>query len=176
LKKLLVAALILLGTQFVQAQFFKDNFYYEGEIGGIVSFAYTDSEGETHPVTIGGVNFRGGLGIHDEGNNFFFGLHSGMDGTFRHRTGILPVYINSRLALGNDKSKIILAFGYGKSFQMGHENLHGFLRKYTIGYATITERNNMETFFIEINNHGFNFPDDNIPAITLNFGYTFTFL
>ena len=173
----LLFALVLLVTQLSQAQFFKDNFYYEGEVGGITSFFVSNAEGETKVFSVGGLSFRGGLGIHDEENNFFIGIHSGMEGNFRHKTGILPLYLNSKVALDlGDETKLIFSFGYGKSFQIGHENLKGYLRKYTIGFATNTENDNMRTFFLEINNHGFNFPDDGTSAITLNLGYTFTFL
>jgi hypothetical protein len=177
LKKLLAAALILFGTQCIQAQSFKDNFYYEGEIGFITSFFFTDVNGESHVATIGGLNFRGGIGVHDEEDIVFLGLHAGMDGNFRHKTGILPVYLNSRIGIPiTDDKRIYLSFGYGKSYQMGHENLHGFLRKYTVSYSYKNKGENRESFFIEFNNHGFNFPYNDIPAKTLNFGYTFTFL
>lgn len=177
MRKLLLCFLLLCGLTKSQAQFFKNNFYYEGEIGFISSFFVTDNDGETHVFTVGGVNFRGGVGIRDEEDIFFFGLHSGMDGNFRHRTGILPVYLNSRIGIPfDDDKRIYFSFGYGKSFQIGSENLHGFLRKYTIAYSHRNKNENRESFFIEANNHGFDFPDNGIPAITINFGYTYTFL
>lgn len=167
---------ILCGFAESHAQFFKNNFYYEGEVGGIVSFAYTDNDGKTHPVTIGGLNFRGGVGVHDEEDIVFLGLYSGMDGNFRHRTGILPVYLNSRIGIPvTETGRIYFGFGYGKSYQMGPENLHGFLRKYTISISDEDDRGRRYSMFIEANNHGFRFPDDNNPAITLNVGFTFTF-
>lgn len=176
LKKLLLFSLIF-GTQFISAQFFKDNFYYEGELGFVTSVFFTDANGESHIATIGGVNFRGGIGVHDEEDIFFVGLYSGMDGNFRHNTGILPVYLNSRIGIPiTDDKRIYASFGYGKSYQIGHENLHGFLRKYTVSYSYKNKGENRESFFVEFNNHGFNFPDDGIPVKTLNFGYTFTFL
>ncbi|MCF6131408.1 hypothetical protein [Flavobacterium wongokense] len=174
--KKLLPIFVLFGFQMGHAQFFKKYFFYEGEIGGITSFFVKDADGDTKVVTVGGLSFRGGLGIHNEDNSLSLGLNSGIEGNFKHDTGILPVYINSRVMLGDDTNKVILAFGYGRSFQMGPENLHGYLRKYTIGFANITDRNNMQTFFIEANNHGFNFPDDGLAAKTLNFGYTYTFL
>lgn len=159
------------------AQFFKDNFYYEGEIGCVSSFFVKDNQGEAHVFTVGGLNFRGGVGVRDEDDLFFFGVYSGMDGNFRHKTGILPVYLNSRIGIPiSETGRIYFSFGYGKSFQIGHENLNGFLRKYTIALSRRNENENRQSVFIEINNHGFNFPDNNFPAITLNFGYTFTFL
>jgi hypothetical protein len=165
-----------LGTQFIQGQFFKDNFYYEGEIGCVSSFFVKNADGETTIFSIGGFSFRGGFGIRDEENTFFLGIHSGIEGNFRHDTGILPMYLNSKVAFHvTDKNRLIFSFGYGKSFQIGMENYKGFLRKYTIGFADITEKDTMQTFFIEVNNHGFIFPDQ-VPAITLNFGYTFSFL
>jgi hypothetical protein len=176
MKKFLFGLLFVLTTQFVHAQFFKNNFYYEGEVGGITSFLVKDQEGNTKFITVGGLSFRGGLGIHDEEGNLFFGLHSGIEGNFRHETGILPVYLNSRVAFDiGDNSKIVFAFGYGKSFQVGPENYKGFLRKYTFALANMTEKDNMQSVFIEINNHGYNFPDGT-SAITLNLGFTFTFL
>jgi len=175
-KHFLIVIVALLGTQFLQAQFFKKNFYYEGEIGGITSFFVQDAEGETHIFAFGGLSFRGGIGIHNKENSLFLGLHSGIEGNFRHDTGILPVYLNSKLAFGlADNTKMILSFGYGKSFQIGTENYKGFLRKYTIGIANVTDKENLQTFFIEINNHGFNFPDG-VSATSLNLGITFTFL
>lgn len=169
--------MVLLGTQLLQAQFFKENFYYEGEIGCISSFFVTNTEGETKVFSIGGLSFRGGLGIHDGEDIVFFGIHSGIEGNFRHNTGILPVYLNSKVAVPvSENGRLIFSFGYGKSFQIGTENLKGYLRKYTVSFGNITKKDNMESFFIEVNNHGFNFPDNDIPAITLNFGYTFTFL
>lgn len=177
MKKVYIVITLLLGVCKGHAQFFKENFYYEGELAGVASLFLTDSKGEAHVFTYGGLNFRGGLGIHDEDGNLFLGLHSGIDGNFRHHTGILPVYLNSRIALDiTEKGKLVFAFGYGKSFQMGPEKLKGFLRKYTLGYAKVTSKENLETFFIECNNYGFVFPDNGIPAITLNLGYTFTFL
>lgn len=176
MKNLAAVAFFLFGAQFAQAQFFKKHFYYEGEIGGITSFFVEDAEGKTHIFSLGGLSFRGGLGVHNEENSLFFGIHSGIEGNFRHDTGILPVYINSKVAFDlSDDSKLILSFGYGKSFQIGTENYKGFLRKYTIGFATVTDEKNMQTIFIEINNHGFDFPDG-VSATSLNIGYTFTFL
>jgi hypothetical protein len=175
--KKLLFALVLLGTQLLQAQFFKENFYYEGEIGCISSFFVTDAEGETKIFSVGGLSFRGGLGVHDGENIVFLGIHSGIEGNFRHNTGILPLYLNSKVAIPvSEKGRLIFSFGYGKSFHIGHENLKGYLRKYTIAVSTITKKDNMDSFFIEINNHGFNFPDNGIRATTLNFGYTYTFL
>ena len=177
MRKLFLAITLFLGVGKGQAQFFKDNLYYEGELGGVASLFLTDAKGEAHVFTYGGLNFRGGLGIHDDDGNLFLGLHTGIDGNFRHHTGILPFYLNSRIALDiTEKGKLVFAFGYGKSFQMGPEKLKGFLRKYTLGYAKVTSKENLETFFIECNNYGFVFPDNGIPAITLNLGYTFTFL
>jgi len=176
-KTILVVLFVLLGTQFLQAQFFKKNFYYEGEIGCITSFFVEDVDGKTHIVTLGGLNFRGGIGVHDEDDIIFFGLYSGMDGNFRHKTGILPVYLNSRIGIPvTETGRIYLSFGYGKSYQIGPENLNGFLRKYTIAFSDKDKNENRQSVFIEINNHGFNFPDDNTPVITLNLGFTYTFL
>ncbi|WP_445453452.1 hypothetical protein [Flavobacterium sp. 25HG05S-40] len=105
-----------------------------------------------------------------------FGLHSGIEGNFRHDAGILPLYINRRITLDvGDDSKLILAFAYGKNFQIGAENFKGSLNKYTIGFTTITDGDIMQTFFIEVTNHGFYYPDG-VKAITLNLGYTFKFL
>jgi hypothetical protein len=175
-KPFLVLVFVLFGMQILQAQFFKKYFYYEGEVGGITSFFVKDTENNTHVFSIGGLSFRGGLGIHNDEGSLFLGIHSGIEGNFRHDTGILPVYLNSKVALGIDaKSKLILSFGYGKSFQIGPENYHGFLRKYTLGFANLTDKENIETYFIEINNHGFNFPDG-VSATTLNIGFTYTFL
>jgi hypothetical protein len=176
LRKLLLF-IVLFGLQKGNAQFFKNNLYYEGEIGGITSFFYTDANDKSHIITLGGLNFRGGVGIRDGEDIVFFGIYSGMDGNFRHHTGILPVYLNSRIGIPiSDSDRIYFSFGYGKSYQIGPENRHGFLRKYTIAYSYRNKGENRESFFMEINNHGFNFPDDNIPVITLNIGYTFTFL
>ncbi|WP_130733901.1 hypothetical protein [Flavobacterium sp. J27] len=177
--KLNLLSLIILASfsQFINAQFTGAKIYYEGEIGVVSSFFIKDSEGNTTLYEPGGLNFRGGIGLHDEENIFFLGLHSGMDANFRHTTGILPVYLNSKLALEiDDEIKLIFSFGYGKSFQIGPENLHGFLRKYTIALGNITKNDNLQSVFIEIVNHGYNFPDDGTPVVTLNFGYTFTFL
>lgn len=177
MKRLLAVALFLFGTQLIQAQFFKKNVYYEGEIGGISSLFVKDAEGDTHIFAFGGLSFRGGVGVRNEEGSLFLGLHSGIEGNFRHGIGIFPAYVNSRVVFRiADDIKGVLSFGYGKSFQVGPENLKGYLRKYTIGIADITQNDNMQTFFIEINNHGFNFPDNNIPAITFNVGYTYTFL
>ncbi|MDR6760790.1 hypothetical protein J2Y38_000988 [Flavobacterium sp. 2755] len=178
IRKILFSSLfILFGIQFSQAQFFKKYVYTEGELGAISSFFVTNPEGETVPFTLGGLSFRGGLGVHDEENNLFLGIYSGFEGNFRHSTGILPVYLNSKLALNiADDKKLLFSFGYGRSFQMGPENLSGYLKKYSIAYGKVTSRDNIETFFIEIDNHGYNFPDDGISAITLNFGFGYTFL
>uniref|UniRef100_UPI00404B5318 hypothetical protein n=1 Tax=Flavobacterium sp. TaxID=239 RepID=UPI00404B5318 len=174
--KITIILISIFGTQFLHAQFFKNYCYYEGEVGGITSFFVKDADGETQIMTLGGLSFRGGLGIHNEENSLFFGIHSGIEGNFRHETGILPVYLNSKVALEvDDETFIILAFGYGKSFQIGTENYKGFLRKYTIGLAGLTRRGNMNTLFIEVNNHGFYFPDG-VRAVTLNIGLTFSFL
>ena len=174
--KIAIILFSVFGTQLLYAQFFKNNFYYEGEVGGITSFFVKDTDGETQIITLGGLSFRGGLGVHNEENSLFLGIHSGIEGNFRHETGILPVYLNSKVALElENEAFIILAFGYGKSFQMGSENLKGFLRKYTVGFAGLTKRGNMNTFFIEINNHGFYFPNG-VRAVTLNVGLTFSFL
>lgn len=164
-----------MGNQSVQAQSIKQYLYYEGEVAGITSFFVADSEGDTKVFSIGGLAFRGGLGVHNEDGSLFLGLHSGIEGNFRHNTGILPVYLNSRVAFEiSDDDKIILGFGYGKSFQVGTENYKGFLRKYTIALADVGEKN-MHSFFIEGINHGFDFPDG-VSAITLNLGMTYTFL
>lgn len=177
MKKLIALALILFGTQCVQAQFFKNNFYYEGEVGGISSFFVEDSEGKTHVFTVGGLSFRGGVGVHDEDDIIYIGLYSGVEGNFRWRTGICPVYVNTRVGIPIvDETQVYIAFGYGKSFQVGPENLNGFLRKYTIGLSGKSEDGNRQSFFLEINNHGFNFPNsEELSAITLNFGFSFTF-
>lgn len=168
--------LILLSTQFFHAQSFKDYLYYEGEVGGITSFLTKDADGNTTFIAVGGLSFRGGLGFHDDDDNFFLGLHSGIEGNFRHNTGILPVYINSKIALEvGDKGRLIFSFGYGKSFQIGTENYKGFLRKYTIALGNMTQKDNMQSVFLEINNHGFSFPDGT-SAVTLNLGFTYTFL
>jgi hypothetical protein len=169
--------LVLSGIQFSQAQFFKNYAYYEGEIGAISSFFVTNSKGEQVPFTIGGMSFRGGLGIHDEENNLFLGIYSGFEGNFRHDTGILPVYLNSKLALNiADDKKLFFSFGYGRSFQVGPENLSGYLRKYAIGFGNVTNSENIQSIFIEIDDHGYNFPDDGVSVITLNFGISYTFL
>lgn len=170
-----VLLLVVFGSQSIQAQFFKKNLYYEGELGGVTALAVTDSDGETKFFSITGINFRGGVGVHNEEGSLFFGLHTGMDGIFRHKTGILPIYLNSKVAFDAGEGKLVLSFGYGKSFQVGPENYKGYLKKYTIAYATVDDENRMQSFFIEINNHGFNFPDG-VSAITLNLGFTFTFL
>ncbi len=168
--------LFVFGSQSLYAQFFKDNFYYEGEIGGITSFFVTNPQGETKFFTYGGVSFRGGLGIHNQEESLFLGIYSGMEANIRHDTGILPIYLNSKIAFDiSDNGKIILSYGYGKSFLVGTENYKGYLRKYTIAYARNNENEAMESFFIEANNHGFNFPDG-FPAITINIGFTYTFL
>lgn len=175
MKELFVVALILFGTQFVRAQFFKNTFYYEGEIGSIVSFFVEDVAGERHVVTFGGVNFRGGIGVHDEDDIIFLGIYSGMEGYIRHDTGILPVYLNSRIGIPfSENDRLYFGFGYGKSFQIGPENFKGILHKYTIALSTKTKGENRTSYFLEIVNHGFNFPDD-VPAISLNVGFTYTF-
>jgi hypothetical protein len=164
------------GTSFIQAQFFKDNFYYEGEVGAITSFFVTSPNGETSVFTVGGLSFRGGLGIHNNENSLFLGINSGIEGNFRHHTGILPIYLNSKIGFDiTDNGKLFLSFGYGKSFQIGSENFKGFLRKYTISYGWDTKKENTQYLFIEINNHGFDFPDG-VSATTLNLGLGFTFL
>ncbi|MGC4040874.1 MAG: hypothetical protein QM710_08880 [Flavobacterium sp.] len=171
MRKLLLIIVILCGFHKGHAQF-----YYEGEIGGIVS-SYTDGEKKEHQVTVGGINFRGGIGVHDEDDIVFLGLYSGMDGNWRHQMGILPVYLNARVGLPlSETSRIYFGFGYGKSYQIGSENLHGFLRKYTISFSGKEEDGNRAGIFLEINNHGFNFIDDHNRVITLNIGFTFTFL
>lgn len=176
MKKFYLVFILLLTTEFVHAQFFKDNVYYEGEVGAITSFFLKNQDGETQVFSLGGLSFRGGLGIHNEEQSLFIGLHTGIEGNFRHKTGILPVYLNSKVAFEiSDNSKLIFSFGYGKSFQVGPENYKGFLRKYTIALGNTTQKDNMQSIFIEINNHGFSFPDG-VRAITLNLGYTFTFL
>ncbi len=179
MKKLLILFVLLCGLQKSHAQFFKNNFYYEGEIGGIVSFAFTDNEGKTHPMTLGGLNFRGGIGVHDENEIVFFGLHSGMDGNFRHDIGILPVYINSKVGIPfTETGRIYIGFGYGKDYQIGPERRHGYLRKYTIELSGKSNNgnNNRESVFIEVNNYGFHFPDTDSPGITLNLGFKYTFM
>jgi len=177
LRKLLFFLVVLFGGQQAHAQFFQNNFYYEGEVGGITSFFVTNAAGEAKVISMSGISFRGGLGLRDESGTMFLGIHSGMDGSFRHQTGILPLYLNSKIAIPvTDKGKIVVSFGYGKSFQIGSENLKGYLRKYTLGLAQETQKENLYTFFVEVNNHGFSYPDDDIPAITLNLGCTFTFL
>ena len=167
--------LLFTGNHAAQGQSGKEFLYYEGEVAGITSFFVTDSEGNTKVFSIGGLGFRGGLGVHNEEGSLFLGLHSGIEGNFRHRTGILPVYLNSRIAFDvSDNAKLVLGFGYGKSFQVGAEKYKGFLRKYTLALADVGEQN-MISYFIEITNHGFAFPD-RVSAITLNVGLTYTFL
>jgi hypothetical protein len=159
------------------AQFFKDNLYYEGEINGVVALFVKDQLGQVHSYSLGGINFRGGVGIHDGEGYLFLGIHSGMDGNFRHHAGILPVYLNSKFAFDvSENYKLALSFGYGKSFQIGPENLTGFLHKYTIEFAQSTKSKNLESISVEIINYGFYFPDDGTPAITLNLGFKYTFL
>lgn len=166
---------VIMGSQSVQAQSVKDYLYYEGEVAGVTSFFVSDAEGNTKVFSIGGLAFRGGVGVHNEEGSLFLGLHSGMEANFRHETGILPVYLNSRAAFEiGDEERLILGFGYGKSFQIGSENYKGFLRKYTIAIADMGEKN-MCSYFVEITNHGFNFPDG-VSATTLNIGFTYTFL
>lgn len=177
MKKVLFVILFFCFSQFTNAQFFKNNLYYEGEVGFISSFLVKDQEDNTTFFTFGGVNLRGGVGVHDNENIVFLGIHSGMDANFRHGEGILPVYLNSKLAFDiGEETKLIVAFGYGKSFQIGPENRNGYLRKYTIAIGDLTESENMQSIFIEVNNHGYNFPDDNTKVFTINFGYTYTFL
>ncbi|MRX69574.1 hypothetical protein SAMN06265349_102216 [Flavobacterium resistens] len=178
IRKILFSSIfVLFGVQFSQAQFFKKYVYTEGELGVISSFFVTNSEGEAVPFALGGLSLRGGLGVHDEENNLFLGIYSGFEGNFRHSIGILPVYLNSKLALNiADDKKLFFSFGYGRSFQMGPENLSGYLKKYSIAYGRVTSRENIQSFFIEIDNHGYNFPDDGISVVTLNFGLTYTFL
>ena len=176
MKKFYLVLIFLVTTEFVHAQFFKNNFYYEGEVGSITSFFVRDEDGDTQVFSIGGLSFRGGIGIHNEERSLFFGLHTGIEGNFRHKTGILPVYFNSKVAFDiGENTKLIFSFGYGKSFQVGPENYKGFLRKYTIALGNTTQKDNMQSVFIELNNHGFSFPDG-VLAITVNLGYTFTFL
>ncbi|MFD2908508.1 hypothetical protein ACFSX9_07140 [Flavobacterium ardleyense] len=133
MKKFYLVFILVLTTEFVHAQFFKDNVYYEGEVGAITSFLVKDEDGNSKIISLGGLSFRGGLGIHNEEESLFFGLHTGIEGNFRHKTGILPIYFDSKVAFDiGENTKLIFSFGYGKSFQVGPENYKGFLRKYTI--------------------------------------------
>lgn len=99
MKKILLLISFLFGLQFSFGQFFKENGYYEAEIGTISSFLVKNDEGETKLFTVGGVNLRGGIGIHNDEEALFIGINSGMDANFRWRIGILPVYLNSNVAL-----------------------------------------------------------------------------
>jgi hypothetical protein len=166
----------LFWTQFSNAQFFKENFYYEGEVGFIAGFFVTNQNEKTEVFSISGLSFRGGVGVHNNEGSLFIGINSGIEGNFRRDTGILPVYLNSKFFIDlTDKTKLLLSFGYGRSFQIGTENYSGYLRKYTIGITKETEKDNYFGVFFEINNHGFYFPDG-FKAVTLNVGINYTFL
>lgn len=171
-----LVVLVLFLSQFANAQFFEDYFYYEGEIGGIAGFLIENEDSETTIASISGLSFRGGIGVHDPDEFLFLGINSGMDGNFRWKLGILPVYLNSKILVPvSDSGRILLWFGYGKSFEMGPGNRHGFLRKYTIGYGNITNSENLISFFIEANNYGFTQPDG-FQGKTLSLGVNYTFL
>lgn len=163
-----------MGSQTATAQFFEENIYYEGELSGIASFLMEDENGDVQFLTLGGLGLKGGVGIHNDEGSLFLGVHSGVEGNFRHRTGIIPVYVNSRVAFDvSENGKIILGFGYGRSMQIGTERYAGYLRKYSIAHAIGDE--NMFSYFVEVANHGFRYPDG-VRATTVNLGIALTFL
>jgi hypothetical protein len=165
--------LFLVMSQFFYGQFSKENVYYEGEVGAISSFFVKEPDGNTKIFTVGGLSFRGGVGINNAERSLFIGINTGMEGNFRWNLGILPVYINGKVAFEvGDYDHLLFSFGYGKSFQVGHENLKGNFRKITI--AKTNKRENFDNFFIELNNHSFYFSEE-VPGITINFGVNFIF-
>jgi hypothetical protein len=170
-----IVFVFLVGTQFFYGQFFKDNVYYEGEVGAISSLFVKEPDGNTKVFTVGGLSFRGGVGINNSEKSLFIGINSGVEGNFRWKLGILPVYLNGKVAFEvGDNQHILLSVGYGKSFQVGPENLKGNFRKISIAYGKTNKRENFDNLFIELNNHGFYF-SEGIPGITINFGVNFMF-
>lgn len=181
LNRCLLVVCFFLSFEYVFSQSFSQSFlddtmYYEGDIAGTASFLVKEEDRTNSFVNLGGINIRSGIGLHDPDEIFFLGINSGADINYRSEIFILPVYLNAKMGFDIfDSNKIMISFGYGRSFQIGHEHLSGYFKKYSIGYGVYTEKENFQSIFLEINNYGFDFPNS-IRGITLNLGLNYTFM
>ena len=151
---------------------FFDNLNPFAQFAGSIPLRYNPVYGKTN--TSGGstathflpdgLSMHGGVGFHIR-QTVAITANSGFD--WHIETGLfsVPVYGSAILNIRySDEESIMLQYGYGRAFAIGHGNLSGEYQKFRVGYVM-----DILGIFAEINNYGYTWKD--APTMSsINFG------
>ncbi|MES2485948.1 MAG: hypothetical protein V4581_08405 [Bacteroidota bacterium] len=151
---------------------FFDNLNPFAQFAGSIPLRYNPEYGNTNTSNgdaatyflPDGLSMHGGMGFHI-GQTLAFTANSGFD--WHIETGLfsVPVYGSAILNIRySDEESILLQYGYGRAFAIGHGNLSGGYQKFRVGYVI-----DILGIFAEINNYGYAWKD--APTMSsINFG------
>jgi hypothetical protein len=111
-----------------------------------------------------GLSIHGGMGWHIS-QAFALTANTGFDWQVGKGLFSVPVYTGMLLNISvNDEESILLQYGYGHAFAIGHGRLNGTYQKFRIGYHI-----DILGIFAEINNYGYPWKDEATMS-TINLG------
>lgn len=101
-----------------------------------------------------GVSLHGGLGWHVS-QNIAFTANTGFDWHIDAGLFSVPVYAGALLNIDiSDENSILLQYGYGRAFAIGHGDLNGAYQKFRVGYCM-----DILGIFAELNSYGYPWKD-----------------
>ncbi|KOS06705.1 hypothetical protein AM493_12185 [Flavobacterium akiainvivens] len=101
-----------------------------------------------------GLSAHGGMGWHIN-QNFTLTANTGFDWHIDAGLFSVPVYASALLNINiNNENSILLQYGYGHAFTIGHGDLSGTYQKFRLGYCM-----DILGIFAELNNYGYPWKD-----------------